>query len=267
MAIILRQRRSKAARWARRLSALAVVLLLTATLAHRFGYLGTEPYLATTAVVVVIVLLSLLAFAWGFRRMWVHDDHVGADLVLAAIYVAVALSPYAVLAWRGVETPALHDIATDTEDPPRLVPPATVTGWMNPASVITPQQAQEQLEAYPQVTGRRYVIAAARLRELISGLVKERGWTVLEPFIQMPDVDGASIAGIARSFLVGLPSQFAIRVIDEGTSSYVDMRSASLYGRKDFGDNAMRIDRFLTDLDGLVAAEVNAAPSRPAPAQ
>jgi uncharacterized protein (DUF1499 family) len=46
----------------------------------------------------------------------------------------------------------------------------------------------------------------------------------------------------------------AIRVFDDSSATFVDMRSASRYGRHDLGDNATRINRFLSDLDDRVAA-------------
>ncbi len=41
---------------------------------------------------------------------------------------------------------------------------------------------------------------------------------------------------------------------DEGDATYVDMRSASHFGQHDLGDNARRIDDFLSDLDAAMLA-------------
>jgi len=45
------------------------------------------------------------------------------------------------------------------------------------------------------------------------------------------------------------PADVAVRLTDEGESTFVDMRSASHFAQHDLGDNADRIRRFLTDLD------------------
>jgi hypothetical protein len=50
-----------------------------------------------------------------------------------------------------------------------------------------------------------------------------------------------------------------VRLTDEGTSTYVDMRSASRYGRHDLGDNAAQITAFLALLDAEMAAQTGAA--------
>jgi uncharacterized protein (DUF1499 family) len=66
---------------------------------------------------------------------------------------------------------------------------------------------------------------------------------------------------VARSFVVGLPADVAIRVSNDGDTVVVDMRSTSRYGRYDLGDNASRIVGFLAELDQEVAGQVGAAPA------
>ena len=50
-----------------------------------------------------------------------------------------------------------------------------------------------------------------------------------------------------------MTADVSIRLTDEETSTYVDMRSASRYGDHDFGDNADRVAGFLSDLDAGIA--------------
>ena len=74
-----------------------------------------------------------------------------------------------------------------------------------------------------------------------------------------PDANGQSevtIDALAKSFVLGLPVDVAIRVSGNGDAVIVDMRSASRYGRYDLGDNAARIVDFLAELDQEVAGQV-----------
>ena len=70
-----------------------------------------------------------------------------------------------------------------------------------------------------------------------------------------------TINALARSFILSLPADVAIRVTDDGDAVIVDMRSASRYGRYDLGDNAARIVDFLAELDQEVAGQVGTAPA------
>ena len=68
-----------------------------------------------------------------------------------------------------------------------------------------------------------------------------------------------TIEALAHTPWLGFPFDIAVRLTDEGTSTYVDMRSASRYGRHDLGDNAAQITAFLALLDAEMAAQTGAA--------
>ena len=53
----------------------------------------------------------------------------------------------------------------------------------------------------------------------------------------------------ARTFYLGFTSDIVIRLIDEGDTTFVDMRSASRYLTRDFGTNAAFITDFMDALD------------------
>ena len=68
-----------------------------------------------------------------------------------------------------------------------------------------------------------------------------------------------TIGALARSFVLDLPVDVAVRITADEDSTLVDMRSASRYGRHDLGDNARRIAAFLAALDAEVAGQAGAA--------
>lgn len=252
MVAVYPERQSRAALWARRLAIFAVVLFVVAGAAHRFGRLHTETFLQTIGVVGGLFVLASLAFAYAFHRMWSYGDRVGTNLFVAGVALAVGLTPFGNMAWRGLTTPQLNDVSTDTEARPVLAAVPDRTPAMNVPRAMTAQEAEEQLAAYPKVIGHSYTLPAERMRQLISGLVSARGWRVVRSFGA-----GDTLNVVAGSFLLGFPSDVAIRVTDEETASYVDMRSASRYGTHDFGDNAIRIQRFFDDLDAAVLEDAS----------
>ena len=83
---------------------------------------------------------------------------------------------------------------------------------------------------------------AARHQILKMGKDRQAGGA-MQAWIGVP-VDRLAVA---RSFVVGLPADVAIRVSNDGDTVVVDMRSASRYGRYDLGDNASRIVGFLAE--------------------
>ena len=49
--------------------------------------------------------------------------------------------------------------------------------------------------------------------------------------------------------VAGFRDEVIVRLTDEGESTFVDMRSTSLFGANDLGTNARRIVEFMKDLD------------------
>lgn len=254
MVAVYPERRSRAARWSRGSAIFAVILFAVAGAVHRFGRIDTETFLLTLVLAAALVLVALVTFFLAFHRMWTRGDKVGTNLVVAGFFLLLALIPLGVLAYRGVTLPMLYDISTDTENRPLLSAVPNPSRAMNVPRAMTEQEAEEQLAAYPTVIGHAYTLPPDRIRQIITALVMDRGWRVVRGF---PQVVGrsATLNAVAGSLLLGFPSDIAIRVADEETETYVDMRSASRYGRHDFGDNAMRIERFFDDLDAAVLAD------------
>lgn len=257
MAAFPERRTSKAAEWSRRLSAFALTLFLVAGLSHRYAFLDTVPFFWVLGIVGALTILALSLSAYGFYRLWNYGERAGQDALIGLVIGLIVAAPFAISAYRVVTLPRLHDISTDLTDPP-VMPEAAKrrTDQMNAVAPIRAEDAALQQQGYPLVTGRRYAAPSDRVFESIVTLTTARGWRMYG--IASPPAEGADITieAAAGSVLLDLPVDVAIRLTDEETSSYVDMRSSSRYGLHDFGDNAARILRFLTDLDAVVAAQV-----------
>lgn len=78
------------------------------------------------------------------------------------------------------------------------------------------------------------------------------GWRISE---QIPPGGRAGLGhidAVDRSLVMAFPSDIAIRIRPLAGETRIDLRSASRYGRHDFGDNARRIAAFA---DALQAAQ------------
>ncbi len=259
MAAILEQRVTRAAAWSRRIAAFGLVLFLTAALAHRFALLETPAFLIVLAVVAGVALLALLVGAYAFSRFWNHGDLGGGDLTVGLVVALLTLAPFLYAGYLAATTPMLADISTDLPDPPAMTQAERERGpGMNRIDAFSAEEQRLLTEAYPNVTGRRYELPFESVLQAVDSVLSRRGWDV------RPDrgdaFDEVTIEARARTFVLGFPADVAIRVTDEGDTTYVDMRSASRYGRLDFGDNAARITAFLDELDMETAALVGVAP-------
>ncbi|HWK14988.1 MAG TPA: DUF1499 domain-containing protein [Rhizobiaceae bacterium] len=253
MAVIIERQSSSAARWARRLALFSAALFITSLAGHRFGAVETVPFFWLAWLVAGFALLALLLGLLGMRALWERGDRGGRASALAIVMAVLVLAPIGFAGFLAYSLPPIGDVSTDVLEPPAFrIAPDLRKGDMNPLGAYPREQADMQREAYADVTGRRYAMPAQGVQELVTLLVGDRRWAVLRPFDAEGDGGEATMETVAHSPLLGLLSDVAIRVTDEGETSYVDMRSVSRYGARDLGDNARKISGFLADLDQLV---------------
>jgi uncharacterized protein (DUF1499 family) len=241
---------SGAALWSRRIALFSLVLFVVSALGHRRGLVDTFGFLWILLLVAALAVLALLLVAASFRRVWSRGDRGGGAALVAVLVSGLVLAPFGVTVVRSFLYPRLSDISTDLVDPPKLAAAgAERHGHMNPVRPISREKAALQIAAYPGITGRRYNASPDDVLSAVDHVIAVKGWKVVS---HPPLIDGESeytLEVVAKTLLLGFPSDVAIRLTDEGESTYVDMRSASRYGDGDLGDNAARISNFLDALD------------------
>ncbi len=254
MNAILVPQRAPAAPWSRRFATFAAVLLAVSGAGHRFALVETVPFFWLLGLSGVLAFIGLALGVIALVQIWEHGSS-GASIAGAGILIAaIALIPYGVSALRLIGHPRLIDISTDLENPPEMpLAAAARSASMNPIAEFNLEARALQEEGYPEVTGRRYEHTADKVLEVVRSMMQEKGWQPRGAEGQELAGGSITLEGVAYSFILGFPADVAIRIDDDQTATFVDMRSASRYARHDLGDNAARIQRFLRELDERMA--------------
>lgn len=228
-------------------AALAVACAAVELLAgpgYRLGWLGlgaalqTMRWAATAAGVVAVLALVVLVVA--------HRRHArtARGLSLAALVIGLAaFTPPAMLAYRVQQLPRIHDISTDTANPPRFVALlAQRQGARNPAD-YDPAVAPQQRRGYPDIAPVQLDMPPAKAFERAERAARSMGWEIaaVEP-------EAGRIEATATTLLFGFKDDVVIRVVPDGAGSRVDVRSLSRVGGSDFGTNAKRVRAFVKRL-------------------
>lgn len=258
MTVYWQRRSTRAAGWARSLAAFAVILLILAFVSHYIGLLETPAFLWLLMLDAALVALVPVVAGYALYRVWTFGDLGARELAGAFLLILIPLIPYSAALFLIATTPRLTDIATDPEEPPAISAPRAPD--MNPLSAVDPERVRQQQASYPEVTGRRYDLPFEVVDQAVNALIQSRGWPIFIPLT--PGNVGAelTVEAVARSPLLAIPADVAIRLADEGGTTFVDMRSAWRYGSHDLGDNARRITGFLADLDRQLASRAGAQP-------
>jgi len=226
-------------------------------------------------LVVLVALAAALALlasgpgyrlgAWHFRtgitlvRWSAYLGIAGTVLAIAGLAVprlrarslAVALAVAGAVAaitgyWaeRASSVPRIHDITTDTENPPQLV--ATLpfrTGAENSAVYGGPKLAEEQRKGYPDIAPLVVAAPPQAAFERAQRAAREMGWQVIAA-----DAASGRLEATDTSAWFGFHDDIVVRISASGAGSRVDVRSVSRVGRSDIGTNAKRIRGFLARL-------------------
>ncbi|NVO14437.1 MAG: DUF1499 domain-containing protein [Rhodoplanes sp.] len=254
---------SRFAVWARRLALFSLAVVLLAIVIARAGLLDTLPVLVTFGAGLVLAVLGILVAFVAFGVIW-HTGARGFGHAVAGLAIGVVLIAYpAYLGYKATKLPMIADITTDAIDPPRFEAIARLrTRQANPVLYAGLYAAEQQRTAYPDIEPLMVTVTPEAAYEATMTLVTKRKWRVVNARQPQPGRRDGYIEAVALTPIMAFREDVAIRIRPVGTGARVDMRSASRYGRVDFGVNAQRIRSLLEDVDDLTSIT---KPERPAP--
>jgi len=210
----------------------------------RFAFFWLMPGAGYGAVAAAVVSIVALVVGWS---------HLGSRGIALAVIGVVLGAVVAYMPWqydrlRGI-VPPIHDITTDTENPPAFVAALKLRPKdANTVKYEGAELASKQRAAYPDIAPVKVSLAPAdAFKRALDAANAMPGWTVV-------DSDSATgrIEANETSRWFRFTDDVVIRVAAEGAGSRVDVRSVSRVGRSDFGVNAGRIRAYTAALNGRV---------------
>jgi uncharacterized protein (DUF1499 family) len=227
------------------LAILALVLLALGPLGwhlgwwhYRFALTWLMAYPAYIGIAGAAVSLAALLFGWA---------HLGGrGIALAGLGIlagaGVAYEPWHYNRLRSV-APPIHDITTDTDNPPAFVAalPVRAAAKANPVTYEGANLAKQQKAAYPDIVPVKLALAPdAAFKQALDTAKGMSGWTVVDS-----DAGSGRIEANQASRWFHFVDDVVIRVSADGAGSKIDIRSVSRVGRSDFGVNAERVRAYM----------------------
>jgi len=231
----------------------AALLALSGALGHRYG-LWEHSVGFTLLRWSFYAAVAALALSGAGLMGAAHQRSVG--LMLAAgpgVILALAVATVPLLHVRTMSTyPPIHDITTDTDNPPEFVALRDIREDA-PNAVAYPGKstARQQKQAYPDIRPLTLDVAPERAFRLALEQAEAMDWRVAEA-----DADARRIEAVAETFWFGFRDDVAIRVNPtDAEGARIDVRSASRIGVSDLGTNAARIRAYLDGLRDRLSGE------------
>ena len=270
---------SRLAVWARRIALFSLAATVISVIVVRSGALEIVPALSTFAGALMLAGVAILLALSALVVIW-FEGVAGAQQAIAALFIGLALIAYpaylGIKAWR---LPAIYDITTDPIDPPRFDAIARLRPRdANPITYEGLYAAEQQHAAYSDIEPDLTDSTAQESFDAAMKVITKRKWRIVDA---RPPQGGQPVANarapqpaprdgiieaIARTPIMGFRDDVVVRIRATSDGARIDVRSASRYGRHDFGANASRVRNLISDIDDVLALPQKPAPA-PAPAK
>ena len=180
-------------------------------------------------VIIVLVVASLLPRYQHHRRAAIMNTLPAIPPTLLILVILVSSGEY----------PAIHDITTNTNDPPVFDIAVERRGTDSNSIEIKPESIAIQLEYYPDLATIESSLSPSDAFSRAAEVAIELNWQIYNS-----DPQKGLLEASYSSFWFGFSDDIVIRIrpTEEGTE--IDLRSVSRVGRGDLGANAKRIRAF-----------------------
>jgi uncharacterized protein (DUF1499 family) len=190
-----------------------------------------------TSLAAVVVCLIGLGLWYGDV---VHEGLWSAltGLILGGCVLAITMN------WkRNLDSvPYIHDITTDTENPPQFVNVLPLRANAENSAVYGgPEIARQQQTAYPDLKPIALSRTPQETFDRALQVAQDMGWRIVDSSPQLLRIEATDTT---RWF--GFQDDVVVRITSVPTGSRVDVRSVSRVGKSDLGTNARRIEAYLS---------------------
>jgi uncharacterized protein (DUF1499 family) len=181
------------------------------------------------------VLLLILAVVLLLRSRftpWRQDILLRALFALPGAVLLLALT-------SGGNHPMIHDISTDTADPPTFTVALQQRGAESNTLEVDQSVMRQQEEAYPDLQTLVSPLATDQAYNRALQVATNLGWDIYHQ-----DSNTGVIEAVDTTSIMGFKDDIVIRVRSSAQGTLLDLRSVSRVGEGDLGANAQRIRAF-----------------------
>lgn len=218
-----------------------IVALVGLVILNRSGWGDPKlPLFGLFLVVLVWLLAAIVTLALQGWLIYRQTTSINGESLLAVALAFIPLVMMFLLVRQSQQVPAIHDITTDTSNPPIFVYASQARHPSHNSVEYSTANIPHQQRAYPFVGPLLTNELPAQVLVTIEQLVIEQGWE-----IHRIDQEVGTVEASAVTPLLGFVDDIVFRV--EPTDNHgeigsrIDIRSASRIGVSDWGANAERI--------------------------
>ncbi len=225
-----------------------LIILATGPLGYKYSVVPLEPSLISLLVAVaggaLVFLIGLACLVIAIR------SDLGRNRNLVLVSMILGLVPVGIMGPQMAavgDVPAIHDITTDTANPPAFVAVVPLrenapNGYEYGASEAWPaaKLGAMTMEAYPDLKPIESALSVADAVDRTETTLQAMGLEIVAV-----DKDAGLVEATATTSWFGFKDDMVVRIVGDGDGSRIDLRSMSRVGQSDVGANAARIMDFV----------------------
>jgi uncharacterized protein (DUF1499 family) len=221
--------------WTGYLSLAMLLILPVSVLAARTG--AWQPGLLLYAIAILgstlLILISIILLLVPRLKPW--RNNISLNVLFAFPGTLLLLGTL-----TGGTAPRIHDITTDTADPPAFTAAPRMRGEDANTLAIKPDSIAQQQQAYPDLQTLRSSLSRDEAFDRALNVAAQLEWKVYHE-----DSETGFIEAVDTTRFMAFKDDVVIRIRAEGQDTVLDLRSVSRVGQGDLGANAKRIRAFL----------------------
>lgn len=225
------------------IAVVGLLMLASSGLGTRFGMWH---YRTGLSMLRYAAYVGAAAFAVSVVALLRTRPRRGSSTLLVLALVASAATfgvPYR-LSRTARRLPPIHDITTDTADPPAFIAILPLrASATNTADYAGDSIAALQRAAYPDIQARTLALLPSEAFERAVAAALAMGWDVVAG-----DSTSGRLEATATTTWFGFKDDVVVRIRAVSAGSVVDVRSVSRVGRSDVGANAARIRAYYAEM-------------------
>ena len=241
---------AKAPFWVRGAGAVALIAALMVAAAGpltRFGALHFRTAIQTLGIAGMVAGVAALVCLIAVFVMRRRAGRPGLRLAVAGVVAGgIAFGFVAMLVSTARGVPPIHDISTDTVDPPQFVAILPLrAGADNSPEYAGEEVASQQRAAYPAIRTYTFPTTPEALAERTVKSMEAMGWDV----VAVAPAEGRVEATVTTAWF-GFKDDVVVRIRPAAEGATFDVRSKSRVGLSDLGANAARITMLIERVQG-----------------
>lgn len=219
------------------LGLLSIIFILISGPGTRIGLYpftaGLLMVFAGTVLGLITIIFSIIGLMNGPRNL--------TYTIIGLILGAISFGLIAFTVWSGRKAPMIHEISTDTVNPPAFVSILPLRkNAINPSEYGGAEVAKKQLAAFPDIKTIHLKLPPGEAFKKSLDAVHSLRWKLVD---EKPDE--GRIEAYDTTFWFGFVDDVVIRILPENQGSIVDIRSDSRVGGGDLGTNARRVRKYI----------------------